>query len=166
MRLSYPLVIREASIDGVSLKHKDGLVTSRIKIKGECTPDLAALLGCHEVVYQPGGLPRASFEEVKLDGGCEDFRAFLQVEGLQQNVSLYGEKVAEVAIEKRNDLTLDVSLRLHCSGDPLPFIHYWGLVGAAGGICTVTPLQQELIPRRETPGLRVVSMPEGKEVLQ
>jgi hypothetical protein len=166
MRLSYPLVIREASIDGVSLKHKDGLVTSRIKIKGECTPDLAALLGCHEVVYQSGGLPRPSFEEVKLDGGCEGFSAFLQVEGLRQNVKLQGEKVTEIAIEKHNDLTLDLSLRLQCLGDPLPFLHYWVLVGGAAGLCTVTPLQQELIPRRETPGVRVVSMSDGKEVVQ
>lgn len=144
MQFTEEVEIWEAEIGAVSLKMKDGVITSRIQIKGRFTPELAQAFGCEDVVYTAKNIARDAFSEVVLDGGCPAFRALLEVQGLQQTIELNGDSVTDISIDRVSDGLLRVKLRLNCSGDPLSLVNYWMLVGGAQGICKISPLQQEL----------------------
>ena len=144
MQFTEPLQIWEAEIGNVGHKQKDGKITGRIQIKGRLTSELAEILQCKDVVYTDNETARGAFEEVRLDGGCQSFRALLEVNGLKQEIEINGDSVSDIVIDKVDNGALRVTMRLNYSGDPLPFMNYWVLVGGAQGICTISPLQKEL----------------------
>jgi hypothetical protein len=163
MQVTQVLELWDASIRDARLRMKNGAFSVRVNINAQLTPDLAAVLGCRDLIFLKNGVPREGVpDDQSWDGPlCPSFHGLLSVDGLRQEIQINGDSVTDLTVIRSSKEGMRLEVTLNYSGDPLTFIAYWKEVGAAPGICKIRPLQQDLDAADNVSAELLVKTPSG-----
>ena len=146
MILSEPITIASGHIAALSYSLKDGLVSSTVTVRSVLTPELAASLGCQEMLFLDDGTPKDGFAKLELDTCCEQYRAEFRCTDpeIKQGFTIEGQACDRFCVTRTDSNVFDIRFRLHHTTNlhgPLAFVEQ---TGAALIVVRLVPKQGQL----------------------
>ncbi len=146
--LDKPITWKAVQITAVAHRLKDGILLHRLSVSGLLTQELAADLGCQDLVFLENGAPKQGFTKFDLDVECGAFRANFEADpDLKQRFELTGESCEGFVIKRTETGAFVLSWRMNYHGDPHPALAYLEAVGGGDSALRIIPLEQQQLFR-------------------
>ena len=142
--LDKPITLRAVQITALAHRLKEGILLHRLSVSGLLTRELAAELGCQDLVFLDNGTPKHGFTKFDLDVECGAFRASFEADpDLKQRFQLTGDACEGFVVKRTEAGELLLSWRMDYHGDPHPALAYLEAVGSADSALRIVPLEQQ-----------------------
>ena len=105
---------KAVQITAVAHRLKDGILLHRLSVSGLLTRELAADLGCQDLVFLENGAPKQGFTKFDLDVECGAFRATFEADPeLKQRFELTGESCGGFVVKRTETGVFVLSWRMN-----------------------------------------------------
>ncbi len=142
--LDKPISLEAVQITALAHRLKEGMLLHRLAVTGLLTRELAADLGCQDLVFLENGTPKQGFSKFDLDVECGAFRATFEADpDLKQRFELTGDSCEDFVVKRTDDGSFQLSWRMNYRGDPRPALAYLEAVGGGGSALQIVPLEQQ-----------------------
>jgi hypothetical protein len=142
--LDKPITLRAVQITALAHRLKEGILLHRLSVSGLLTRELAAELGCQDLVFLDNGTPKHGFTKFDLDVECGAFRASFEADpDLKQRFELTGDSCESFVVKRTDNGLFQLSWRMNYHGDPHPALAYLEAVGGGDAALRIVPLDQQ-----------------------
>ncbi len=143
--LDKPITLKAVQITALAHRLKEGILLHRLAVSGLLTRELAADLGCQDLVFLENGTPKRGFTKFDLDVECGAYRASFEADpDLKQRFEITGDSCETFVVKRTETGSFLLSWRMNYHGDPHPALAYLEAVGGADSALQIVPLEQQL----------------------
>ena len=142
--LDKPITLKAVQITALAHRLKEGILLHRLAVSGLLTRELAADLGCRDLVFLEKGAPKQGFKKFDLDVECGAYHASFEADpDLKQRFELTGDSCESFVVKRTEAGSFLLSWRMNYHGDPHPALAYLEAVGGADSALQIVPLEQQ-----------------------
>ena len=142
--LDKPITLKAVQITALAHRLKEGMLLHRLAVTGLLTRELAADLGCQDLVFLENGSPKQGFSKFDLDVECGAFRATFEADpDLKQRFELTGDSCERFVVKRTESGLFQLSWRMNYHGDPHPALVYLETVGGGDSALQIVSLEQQ-----------------------